>query len=83
MRAGEALSRVTTSRFTRAGIRRGACRLLPHMPTLLTASTGGKQGHVQAAAGSNTSRGARKQAPGHLANEKWLTARQSATMRER
>jgi hypothetical protein len=40
-------------------------------------------GSVQTTVGRNTSRGARKQAPGYLANEKWLTARQSASMRER
>ena len=45
--------------------------------------TGDRPRHVQAALGSNTSREARKQAPGQIANEKWLTARQSATMRER
>jgi hypothetical protein len=45
--------------------------------------TGDKQRHVQAALGRNTSSEARQQAPGQIANEKWLTARQSALMRER
>jgi hypothetical protein len=48
-----------------------------------SAYTGDKPRHVQAALGRNTSRAARQQAPGQIANEKWLTARQSATMRER
>jgi hypothetical protein len=42
-----------------------------------------RQRHVQAALGSNMSREARQQALGQIANEKWLTARHSATMRER
>jgi hypothetical protein len=45
--------------------------------------TGDRQHHGHTALGSNTRRAARKQAPGQIANEKWLTARQSATMRER
>jgi hypothetical protein len=43
--------------------------------------TGDRQRHVPAALGSNTSREARQQVPGQIANEQWLTARQSATMR--
>jgi hypothetical protein len=42
-----------------------------------------RQRHVQAALERSTRREARQQAPGQIANEKWLTARQSATMRER
>ena len=38
---------------------------------------------VQAALGRNTSRAAGQQAPGQIAYEKWLTARSSATRRER
>ena len=45
--------------------------------------TGDRPRHVPAALGRTTSRGARKQAPGQIANEKRLTARQSATTRER
>jgi hypothetical protein len=45
--------------------------------------TGDRQRHVQAALGRNTSSEVRQQAPGQIANEKWLTARQSATMQER
>src|SRR5437764_10331210 len=45
--------------------------------------TGDKPRHMQAALGSNTSREARQQAPGQIANEKWITARQSTTIRER
>src|SRR5690349_15047260 len=45
--------------------------------------TGNRPRHVQAAWGSNTSREPRQQAPGQIANEKCLTARSSATMRER
>ena len=45
--------------------------------------TGDRPRHVQAALGRNTRRDARPQAPGQIANEKWLTAKQSATMRER
>ena len=44
---------------------------------------GDRPRHVQAALGSITSSKARQQAPGQIANEKWLTARQSATIRER
>jgi hypothetical protein len=42
--------------------------------------TGDRQRHVQAALGRNTSREARQQASGQIANEKWITARQSATL---
>jgi hypothetical protein len=45
--------------------------------------TGGRQRDVQPALGSNTRRGARKQAPGQIANEKWFTAQSSAPMRKR
>ena len=45
--------------------------------------TGSRQCRLHVALGSNTSREARQQAPGQIANEKWLTARQSATMRSR
>ena len=44
---------------------------------------GDRQRHVQAALGRNTSSEARQQRPGQIANEKWITARQSAPMRER
>ena len=44
--------------------------------------TGSRQWRLHVALGSSTSRGARKQAPGQIANEKWLTARHSAPMRE-
>jgi len=40
--------------------------------------TGDGPRHVQAALGSNTNREARQQAPGQIANEKWLTARREA-----
>jgi len=59
-------------------------RVLLPMPTPLTACTQGpRQRHVPAALGRNMSRGARQKAPGQIANEKCLTARQSATTRER
>ena len=45
--------------------------------------TGDRQRHVHTAMGNNTSREAGQQASGQISNEKWLTARQSATMRER
>jgi hypothetical protein len=45
--------------------------------------TGDRPRHVQAALGRNTSREARQQRLGQIANEKWLTARQSVPMRER
>src|SRR5262249_16108402 len=45
--------------------------------------TGDRQHHGQTALGSKTRREARKQARGQVANEKCLTARRSATRRER
>src|SRR5438309_2206756 len=45
--------------------------------------TGSRQCRLHAALGRNTCSEARQQAPGQIANEKWLTARHSAPMRER
>ena len=45
--------------------------------------TGDRPRHVRTALGSNTSRKARQQTPGQIANEQWLTTRSSAPMRER
>ena len=54
-----------------------------HANTPHRVHTGDRQRHVQAALGGNTSREARQKRPGKIANEKWITARQSTTMRER
>ena len=44
---------------------------------------GGKQGHVHATFGNSTSRGARKQARGHMANQKCLKTREGSSGRLR
>jgi len=45
--------------------------------------TGDRQHHGHTALGRNTRSKARQHASGQIANEKWLTTRQSATMQER
>ena len=66
-RAGEAWSCTSPhADVTRVAIPRCPYRVLLPMPPLLTACMGDRPRHVQAAWGSNTSRGARKQALGTL-----------------
>ena len=83
-RAGETwLGTSPPANVTQVTIPRSLCRLLRPMPAPDRVHTGTGWRHVQAAVGRNTRREARQQAPGQIANEKWLTARSSAPTRER
>ena len=74
---------VTTSTHPQVTIQRRLCQLLLPMATLLTPCTRGQATSRARPVRAQYEQRSEETSAGHIANEKWLTARGSATLRER